>query len=537
MSDGAATRKEMYSELRRSLPAQLPVFLREKRWFGGKAREIRSTAIADLIPVNASDLAAVIVMTQVNYGDGSQDMYALPLVFAEASNKGMGRDGDVLRARNPATGKEAFLRDGLKDTRFLNVLLSVIRERTVLAGERGELRASQTRAFRQICPDSSISLEPKPIGTEQSNSSIVYGELAILKFFRRIEEGINPELELGLFLTENGHFSHTPQLAGSLEYRASGGRSMTQGILQAFVANQTDAWRYTLNCVSTFYESILANPTDSAWEGKIPDIQANELSANARTALHEYLASAGLLGKRTAELHRALASTSDEPAFAPESFSDSFRRRLQDSFVAMTAQIVALLRGKLSELPPEWRAEAKSVASREKEMVQRCEAALSQSIEAMRIRIHGDYHLGQILHTETDFVIIDFEGEPARSLAERREKRSAMQDVAGMLRSFQYAAFAPLLGGPGKRPSLYANAASLRNWGEWWSARAAERFLTAYFETSDGAVYLPRKSEERRILLEFHLLEKAIYELGYELNNRPDWVGIPLAGILSLLTA
>jgi len=249
------------------------------------------------------------------------------------------------------------------------------------------------------------------------------------------------------------------------------------------------------------------------------------------------LAEMGLLGKRTAELHLALSSESDDPAFAPEPFTIQFQNNLEASCAELTGRTLRLLRARIANVPAEYKDKAAEIAAREHEIVRAFRTALTIPIEAMRIRIHGDYHLGQVLYTGSDFVITDFEGEPARPLAERRTKQSPLQDVAGMLRSFHYAAFAPLLASSTGSSVSRGQVAKLGRWAEGWSRCAANRFLGQYYETTGTARYLPAGSSERSKLLEVYLLAKAIYELGYELNNRPDWVGIPLEGISSLLIA
>jgi maltose alpha-D-glucosyltransferase/alpha-amylase len=254
----------------------------------------------------------------------------------------------------------------------------------------------------------------------------------------------------------------------------------------------------------------------------------------AHTSVGPYLEAAGLLGQRTAEMHLALASDPQDLVFHPEPFTMEFQQSLQKSVLELTARVFRLLREKHSSLPAEWSDKADELAGWEREAARRFQATLSTPIRAMRTRIHGDYHLGQVLYTGSDFVIIDFEGEPARPLAERRIKRSPLQDVAGMLRSFHYAAFAPLLG---EKPVAAKDLRRLSSWAEAWNGWVSSRFLANYFATSGEASYLPRSSEETKSVLELHLLEKAVYELGYELNNRPTWVGIPLQGLSGLLSA
>jgi maltose alpha-D-glucosyltransferase/alpha-amylase len=232
-------------------------------------------------------------------------------------------------------------------------------------------------------------------------------------------------------------------------------------------------------------------------------------------------------------MHLALSSASDDAAFAPEPFTTAFQDSLQESFAKLASGTLGLLRARMAHVPAEYKGKAAEIAARERDILGIFRAALHAPIEAMRIRIHGDFHLGQVLYTGSDFVIIDFEGEPARPLAERRMKQSPLQDVAGMLRSFHYLAFAPLLGAGASGAD--SRASRLSGWAEGWSRCASNRFLGRYYETSGEAGYLPASSQERAKLLEMYLLAKAIYELGYELNNRPSWVGIPLEGIARLL--
>jgi maltose alpha-D-glucosyltransferase/alpha-amylase len=372
---------------------------------------------------------------------------------------------------------------------------------------------------------------PRLLSGEQSNSSVIYGDRMILKFFRRIEEGGNPDLEIGTFLTEKTGFRHIARIAGSLEYEMPQGQRTTQAIMQEFVANRGDAWRYTQEILRAFYERVGERLLE---QGGANVAEPPEFSEEAMARL---LAEMELLGQRTAELHLALSSEADDGAFAAEPFTAKFQSELLSSVEQLTHRTMGLLRLRMSEIPAEYKREAADLAERENEVGERFRYALTAPIDAMRIRIHGDYHLGQVLYTGSDFVIIDFEGEPARPLAERRVKQSPLQDVGGMLRSFHYAAFAPILTPATGHVIPRERVANLSNWAEEWSRRAGDCFLDRYYETSGEAAYLPSGARERARLLEMYLLAKAIYELGYELNNRPTWVGIPLEGIVRLLAA
>jgi maltose alpha-D-glucosyltransferase/alpha-amylase len=514
---------EMLSELRQSLPAQLPSFLGGQRWFGGKARQILGVDILDAIPIGSDECKTILLLVALKYLEGAEETYSIPLIAAQ-SNDG----GDSARTLEMGNGLGLGFRDAFSSQGFLAELLDIIEGEHAVPSDKGRLRGFRTGSFSDLF-SSSGSRRPKLLTGEQSNSSVIYGERLILKFFRRIEEGENPDLEIGRFLAETAAFRQVPRIAGSLEYQPQDGKSTTQAILQEFVPNQGDAWRYAVKTLSEFYERVEdAAEREIATPERLPEFGGETMA--------RLLAEIGLLGKRTAELHLALSSEKDDPAFAPEPFTMGFQHSLEASFADLTGRTLRLLRARMPNVPAEYKQKSVEIAAREEGIILRFHAALSASIQAMRTRIHGDYHLGQVLYTGSDFVIIDFEGEPARPLAERRVKQSPLQDVAGMLRSFHYAAFAPLLAPPAGTSMSPSRIAKISRWAEAWSRCAANRFLGQYYENSGAANYLPADSQARAKLLEMYLLAKAIYELGYELNNRPTWVGIPLEGISALLS-
>jgi trehalose synthase-fused probable maltokinase len=515
--NAAKPQKEILAALQTSLPAALPAYLKEQRWFGGKARVVRSAIPVDAVPFPLPSKEAVIVLIEVSYEESANEIYALPLMRTGETQTGEQEPGMLTILEN--CGNAFRLRNALADGEFLSALFEAVQKNLVFPGVEGQIRASSTPALGMLDVSPQAVRNPKPIKGEQSNSSIAYGDRAILKVFRRIEPGVNPDLEVGLFLTEKAHFSHTPPVAGFLEYEGKRS-SMTLGTLQGFVVNQGDAWRYTAGELSKFYEQCKRSS-----------------EAQALTALGGYFDNVRLLGRRTAELHRALASDSSTPEFAPEPYTEAFQSELEQDRREATTRVFSLLRQQMTTVPPEYRTAAQELASREGDVLERFRTMLERPVRGMRTRIHGDYHLGQVLYTGSDFVIIDFEGEPARPIAERRIKRSPLQDVAGMLRSFQYAAFAPLLAAVGDTAQVFRNDAEHAQWARIWEGLATESFLGAYFETSGDASYIPPTVQEREVVLRLQLLEKAVYELGYELDNRPSWVGIPLEGIRSLLFA
>jgi maltose alpha-D-glucosyltransferase/alpha-amylase len=516
---------DMLSDLKSKLPPQLPSYLKGQRWFGAKAREISGTQVLDIIRLQRAGLDAVVLLVNVEYEGGGADLYSVPLLIG-----GSAAGTSTLTVSQRDGAAEIVLTDALKNEAFLSLLLEAIQKGLVFTGEAGELRTSSTRALQLQETGAPGSLSPRAIKAEQSNSSIAYGDRLMLKFFRRLEEGVNPDLEMSGFLTEKASYQHTPQLMGALEYHSADGRRMTQGILQAFVANQGDAWQYTMKLISHFYRETGNVSLDSV----LPAAQEKF----ARALLAPFLDSVALLARRTAELHLALASpaAAQDAEFSPEPFDANFQEGFAQALEELTGGVFRQL-GKANEhFPAAAKNKAVEVLAAQDHIHERFHAALGNPIRGLRTRIHGDYHLGQVLYTGSDFVIIDFEGEPARPMSQRRLKRSPLQDVAGMLRSFHYAAYAPLLAATGTH-EINSDPQNLRAWAEMWAKWVSERFLDEYLKVANGAVFLPPTRAEMMALLQLQLLEKAVYELGYELNNRPDWVAIPLEGISETLAS
>jgi len=530
---------------RPALENVLPRYLRDRRWFGGKARKIKQTKIVDAVQVPGDQWPVYVTFVRVEYTEGEPETYLLPLTFA-AGESGQAVTKSAphsvlaqLRIRNDSGVSEGILYDALASQAFATGLLDAIGRRRRFRDSTGELIALPTRVFRAVRGPLEDRLETAPLKAEQSNTSVVYGDRLILKLFRRLEEGVNPDLEIGRVITERTGFSNIPPVAGYLEFRKNRGEPITLGILQGFVQNQGDAWKYTLDQVESYFERVLASRIGNQ-EIHLPrktllDLTEETPSQNVFDAVGGYLESARLLGRRTAELHVALASVSDDPNFAPEPFSALYQRSLYQSMRTLSSQVFLLLRKRLRLIPAAALDEAQQVLGLEEKVSQSFKSILNRKITAMRIRCHGDYHLGQVLYTGKDFIIIDFEGEVARSLSERRIKRSPLRDVAGLLRSYDYAshtAIAQLLA----RGAIAPDGLSLAEmWGRFWYRWVCSAFLKSYLEEASKGSFLPQAREELEVLLNTYLLEKAVYELGYELNNRPDWVKIPLHGILSLL--
>jgi maltose alpha-D-glucosyltransferase/alpha-amylase len=538
----------MEGKCRTDLEEAIGNLLPTRRWFGGKAKTMRAVRLGEAIPLDGARL----FLLNVEYTDAEPETYALPVAFvAEAQTDLLERvrraTPPVVIARVESDTPEGtgLLYDPLGEPGFERRLLELVERGARFRGEQGDLVGVAAPIFPELRGTS--DLEPSLLGAEQSNTSLRFGDRLVLKVFRRLEAGINPDLELGRYLTEQTTFRHSPRVAGSLEIRPRerGIEPMTLGILQELIPNEGDAWRYTLDALGRYFERALTGwGRGEHGPAKVPAEPLVELAERGKEIppddferLGTYLPTVRLLGERTAELHIALAAGEGKD-FAPEPFSELYQRSLFDSMRKQASRSLRLLGQKLDTLTPADREKAESILAAESGVVDTFRRLVGNKVQAERIRTHGDYHLGQVLYTGKDFVIIDFEGEPSRSLSERRLKRSPFRDVAGMLRSFHYAAYAKLfeesaagvVGGP-------EAMAELETWARFWVRWISAAFLSAYLDRAQGASFVPPSRQELAMLLDVYILEKAVYELQYELNNRPTWVGIPLQGIGQILGA
>jgi len=538
--------KDLYKRGKKpSLEATLLGYIRQRRWFGGKARYIRSSEIQDVISIPFDTSEAHLILIRIEYSAGEPETYLIPITFAleERAGQVIGESPQAviahLKLRNKGKDSEGVIYDALVERDFHDALLKAMARRRRFKGERGEIAGSYTRlVFRRIHGSAEEALESALLKGEQTNTSVAYGDRFKLKLFRRLEEGISPELEIGRFLTEKEPFPNAPPVAGTIEYRIHQKvEPMTLGILHGYVPNEGDAWQYTLDSLGRYFERVLAQPDTEApmpVATSLLDLSDEGVPSTVTDTIGSYLASAQLLGQRTAELHLTLASAIDDPNFVPEPFSVTYQRSLYHRMRGFTIQVLQLLRQRLKDLPDEVKADAQKVLSLEGVIIARFQDVTKRKLTGMRIRCHGDYHLGQILCTGNDFVITDFEGEPARHVGERRIKRLPLRDVAGMIRSFHYAVYVALYG-QGSTIPRPEDLPILERWAQAWYLWVSATFLKAYLQIMADTPILPQTREGMKVILDAYLLDKAIYELNYELNNRPDWVGLPLQGILQLL--
>ncbi len=516
----------MTGEHLRSIESLLPAYIAQQRWFGDKSREIRSVRVASWSSIGKG--AGVLAVVEITFDGDTTGLYQLPLATlpaAEASGIAEHSPNAII-ATLDQTPPATMLIDASASPAFQSALLQTIIEEVGTATDSGPVAATRSSL---LDPKLLIDLPSRIGSAEQSNTSIQYNETAILKLFRRLSMGENPEVEIGHFLTDVAHFPHTPAYLGDLHLASDG---TTLAFLQSFAPNEGDGWAWTLEELSRFYEEV-ANcpaPPDStprlSMDAAPPDKEIVEHAAL-------YLDAAKLLGHRTAELHLALATPTGDPAFSMEPYREENLVGDRERIHWQATTALDALEAAMPLLPSETASLAASVLQLHNRIFAAIDA-LHGDAQAFgsRIRIHGDYHMGQLLRSRNDFLIVDFEGEPSRPLEERRRKQTPLRDVAGMLRSFSYGARTALDRVRHLHPE---NSASLSAWSDSWESAAGKSFLRAYLETAVSMPTLIPEPEQREPMLRALLLEKALYELLYELNNRPAWLAIPLHGLLNLL--
>src|SRR6266480_4133825 len=432
-------------------------YVTRQRWYGAKSRTVAHSEVLDTVTIRQAEPQLSLALVEMRFDTGAHDIYQL---LVSGGGEGGGGPSDGLA----------------EDAGLARELVSAMRAGLTVQGEEGAAEFRPAEDFSALGRELGAA---RLVSSEQSNSSVVFDEALILKVFRHLEPGINPELEMLRFLTEHG-FRNIPALGGWYAY-SGGPLTATLGLLQEYVAAAVGGWELALGEISS--------------------------------APERFLDRLGRLGEVTAQMHTTLGSDPSDSAFAPEEPS-------VESLALLTATVDEEIARVFLSLPEDDERLA-PILGRGEEVREQLRLLTHAGSSGRVIRTHGDYHLGQTLWRGSDWILLDFEGEPARTLVERRRKRSPLRDVAGMLRSFAYAATAAELTRDADVP-------------EDWEERARARFLESYLETVDATLLPPGEAAIERLLAVFEL-EKAVYELRYELDNRPDWVGIPVAGIERLM--
>jgi maltose alpha-D-glucosyltransferase/alpha-amylase len=519
----------------------LTPFLGRQRWFGAKARTIARARFSDWAMIRPGAAPAFLAMVSVLYTDQGSETYLVPLAFAvndDARRILLERPGCVLARVTGA--RKGVLMDGLLDDDVWSRLLAHL--------DRGaDTPTGAGRLVGQPGPDR-IDL-PSPLrwvrAGDQTNSVAFANERYALKVFRRVEQGPNPDLEIVRFLTERA-FTRIPKLAGALVYERPGLEPAVLALAQAAITHQGSGWDFTIDELRRFYESASARlhgadtpppPVEvRPRRSRAAETLAGEAPSERQpppffaAAARWYLTAARTLGRRTAELHLALAKGTD-PVFRPEPIDADALEALGAAMAARAAARLDLLESKRDSIAELVRPQASALLAARAAVLERFGRVRHLGRGGCRIRVHGDYHLGQVLRTEEDFVILDFEGEPARSLEERRMKQSPLKDVAGMVRSFSYAAYTALFASSVNAPDDFSH---LEESADTWQYWVSDAFVTTYRSTL-GATDLVPDGAAFDALLGAFVLDKGLYELEYEINHRPEWIRIPLTGILRLI--
>jgi len=498
----------------------LPRFLEAQRWFAGKAKHIETVRIHEWVELHGTGSPAALTLLRVRYSDGTMETYFAPFSIQSGS------EAERLTSTPPEAevcrlqwkGTDTVLYDGSINDETWRVLVEIIGSASTLNARRGSIRGMPARPFARLRGPATEVPAIRHTATEHSNTAAIYGERLMLKTYRKLESGTNPEFEMLRYLTENANFERSPIFGGAIEYVPFGGEAQTVAVLQSAVEHQGTGWEWMLEELSRFYEHCAA--------------QESGISAGFQEGLGLSVDAVAKLGRRTAEMHLALAAGVDDPAFVPEplsaqdlaSFTEVLRRDAELTF--------NLLRANVSRLPDEVTQDVEQLLQHEKVLIALLDKVKPSNRVVSKIRVHGDYHLGQVLRVKNDYVIIDFEGEPDRSLSERRAKTSALKDVAGMMRSLSYAGHSALLNYTNRRPDQLSR---LSGCAKLWESEMSSLFLRTYCEHARGAVFLPTADSDLRQLLWLYTWERMLYELRYEVNNRPAWIRIPLQAIAATI--
>ena len=511
----------------------LTTFLARQRWFGAKAANIKSTVIQDRIFLETARPLSYIAVIEIETDDRKQ-LYSVPV---SVRSKLRPVDYENTVARIKSTTEEALLVEGLSDNVLCEALLFAVRHNQKIESRAGVLQAHSAPALAERLKSLKKPISIARVTGEQSNTSIIFGGQIILKYFRQLQAGPNPDFEILKFLNEQTTFDRLPQYLGHMEYESSDSQTYTIGLLETVIENQGNAWNHTLEEVSRYYERAVSLEHVTAemqfQYRSVADLLDRQIAPEVADLIGLYLKEANTLGRRTAELHLALSSSNANPDFVVEDFQRTHVEEMKTGFTAHAERVLDALQKNVDRLPDWQQQAALLILDHKTRLLERFKSLRDDGRYGKRIRIHGDYHLGQVLWVKNDFVIIDFEGEPSRTIPERRSKQSALKDVAGMIRSYSYVAYAELVTFSAKGLAV---ADSVELWARLWQSTTSSVFLQSYLKTAAGAAYLPENQSDLVELLQCLLLDKALYELHYELNHRPDWIRIPLAGILDLIT-
>jgi len=513
--------------VRQELADALSSYLATCSWYRGQGKEIKEITFRETIPLSKT---VYLILIKVDYLDSNSELYLLNLALKSADDLLAGaRCSILLRVRKE--NEELMICEVSDDRRFHQTLWEVIDRRRKLRGRVGDMISKHSTYFRALVKQNKRIPDSQTLVNEHNNSSILFKPYFMLKVFRKMDTGINPDLEILRHFSEVG-FTNVPKIHGSMEYYNDRGEVITVATLQQFVLNRGTAWDCVLDHLADFYERILSSRKPpllpisfwSAVDKAIPDDVSEMMGSYLETVMQ--------LGLRTSEMHIALADGKEELEFTPEPITDFHLHSLYHGLAQSLSGINWLLKKHLADLKPEDQQLAVTILGYEQEIMQRTEAVKLMDIDAARIRCHGDYRLEQLLYTGDDFIIIDFEGDPERPLSERRLKRTPLLDVASMLYSLYSASQAVHLGLISGISVSTERQEIIQMWSQCWYSWAAASFLKGYCNTVKDTGLLPAERRQLEVLLDVMLLQQGMYQIMSELKKHSLWVDTALRGLL-----
>ncbi|MGE5539710.1 MAG: maltose alpha-D-glucosyltransferase [Gemmatimonas sp.] len=503
------------------LQEALPHFVSLQRWFSAKDNRITGMRILETAELPGETASYLLAEVEAKLANGDSKRYFLPLaIMAEAeASSGGGAPVSFMIAQVRQGPRLQGLYDAIVLREFPLAMIRAMAAESELPATSGvfRFRATDDLKSMELAPD----VEVRRLGVEQSNSSILVGEKVMLKLLRAPVRGIHPEVEVGFYLRDAG-FKNTPPILGVLQHFDDSNTPAAFVTAHGFVRNQGDGWGHALHYLERWFEEfqLKAHPDES---GQVPEPPTHAM----------YFDLMSTLGRRVGEMHQVLARATGNPAFDPEPVTKADLQTWRKDAIGLADAAFALLEKSLPNVSGDVKTAAEALLNRKKECIARFDALGAHPADVVKTRIHGDLHLGQVLVAQNDWYIIDFEGQPATPLELRRRKESPLRDLAGVLRSFDYAAQAALrratttLGETGARPLADQALA--------WRDRASAAFLAAYHEIAETLPSYPHGADAQRDWLNFFMLEKAVYELRYEAMNRPEWLELPIKGITAIL--
>jgi len=520
----ALTSKEFRRILKNEI---LPKYLFSCRWFGAKSGPIKQYELETRLDYNYKKQHYMMLFVEVVFYTANTENYFLPIGFVAEPE-----DEKSIITKINFNGVEGFLVDALFLSDFRESLFVNIVNKSVINVTDGFLTFEKGPNIEKISADKITS---NILNAEQSNTTLVYNNNYYLKIYRKLFRDTNPDYEITKFLTKKSNFKNSPVFAGSITWGKEDFFKVSIGLMQEKIENQGDAWPFFLQKTHEYFKRVARKNVNVNLLPKIELYQPTTIDKLPLIYIElitlEVLSKVELLAKRTAEMHYALFSEKADKAFAPIGFSEDYRVWLLNKLLYQLDNRINLLENNLNKLSEKSRAFAEQFLENKGKVKSAIINFNEELLSSSRIRIHGDYHLGQVIMQEDDFFILDFEGEPESTIRDRKVKQPPLKDVAGMCRSFHYAVYATVF----KHEEYGLTEEVMAEAGGRFYRAVVSIFLNTYINTSMDLGLNIGYKKEISFLLRYHLFEKAIYELGYELNSRPDWVVIPLKGISQII--